>query len=69
MAPEEAEKKIQINATYQVKDSPGLPKIATVDTLTELDDGKTEVTYHYNNERKSMWFLTAEEFVHKFGCK
>lgn len=69
MAPEEATKKIQINATYQVKESPGFPRIATVDTFTEFEDGKTEVTYHYNNERKSMWFLTAEEFVRKFKCE
>lgn len=69
MEQEEVRKLIKINSKYALKESRGILRMATVDTLTDLPDGVTEITYHYNNERNSMWFLTAEEFLDKFICE
>lgn len=69
MVRDEIKELIKINGTYRVKDSQSIPRIATVDTLSELDDGSIEITYHYNSERTSKWFLTAEEFLAKFKCE
>lgn len=69
MEPSEVRKRIKIGSKYLAKESLQIPRIATVDTLSEFDDGRTEITYHYNNERSSMWFLSGEEFIDRFKCE
>ena len=66
MGLDEARKLIKIDSTYKTKEVSRFANSATVDSISELSDGNTEITYHYSNERKSRWFLSAEEFIKKF---